>query len=302
MGHRRCESEHCVPRRGATHPPQAAGQGRGDRARRHRRAGPQGPRRAQGRQASRRGSRAARCRSSAACPSAGSRTPGRVAVPGGERRAPGAVAGGRHGGPRAGSSSAGSSGRPGPVKILAGGRARGGPHGARWTRCERRRGEDRGGRAAGGTRSRRTRGTSEAQEARCMFEKLRNIFQVPELKRRDPVHAGAVRGLPAGRAHADARRERAGAARGVREPGGNRCSGSTTCSSDGRSRARRCSRSASCRTSPSSIILQLLGAVVPYFEKLRKEGEEGQKKITQITRYGTVLISVVQSFAYAVFL
>ena len=31
----------------------------------------------------------------------------------------------------------------------------------------------------------------------------------------------------------------------------------------------------------ASIILQLLGAVVPYFEKLRKEGEEGQKKITQ---------------------
>jgi preprotein translocase subunit SecY len=52
----------------------------------------------------------------------------------------------------------------------------------------------------------------------------------------------------------------------------------------------------------ASIILQLLGAVVPYFEKLRKEGEEGQKKITQYTRYGTVLISVVQSLAYAIFL
>ena len=52
----------------------------------------------------------------------------------------------------------------------------------------------------------------------------------------------------------------------------------------------------------SSIILQLLGAVVPYFEKLRKEGEEGQKKLTQLTRYGTVLISVVQSLAYSVFL
>jgi preprotein translocase subunit SecY len=52
----------------------------------------------------------------------------------------------------------------------------------------------------------------------------------------------------------------------------------------------------------SSIILQLLGAVVPYFEKLRKEGEEGQKKLTQLTRYGTVLIAVVQSFAYSVFL
>ena len=52
----------------------------------------------------------------------------------------------------------------------------------------------------------------------------------------------------------------------------------------------------------SSIIIQLLGAVVPYFEKLRKEGEEGQKKLTQITRYGTVLISLVQSFGYSVFL
>jgi len=52
----------------------------------------------------------------------------------------------------------------------------------------------------------------------------------------------------------------------------------------------------------SSIILQLLGAVVPYLEKLRKEGEEGQKKITQLTRYGTVLISIVQSYAYSIFL
>src|SRR5262245_13018858 len=52
----------------------------------------------------------------------------------------------------------------------------------------------------------------------------------------------------------------------------------------------------------ASIIIQLLGAVVPYFEKLRKEGEEGQKRLTQITRYGTVLISIVQSFGYSVFL
>jgi preprotein translocase subunit SecY len=52
----------------------------------------------------------------------------------------------------------------------------------------------------------------------------------------------------------------------------------------------------------ASIILQLLGAVVPYFEKLRKEGEEGQKKITQWTRYGTVFISIVQSYAYSIFL
>ena len=52
----------------------------------------------------------------------------------------------------------------------------------------------------------------------------------------------------------------------------------------------------------ASIILQVLGAVVPYLEKLRKEGEEGQKKITQLTRYGTVLIALVQSYAYGIFL
>ena len=52
----------------------------------------------------------------------------------------------------------------------------------------------------------------------------------------------------------------------------------------------------------SSIIIQLLGAVVPYFEKLRKEGEEGQKAITQWTRVGTVFISIVQSLGYSFYL
>lgn len=52
----------------------------------------------------------------------------------------------------------------------------------------------------------------------------------------------------------------------------------------------------------ASIILQLLGAVVPYFQKLQKEGEEGRKKITQYTRYGTVLISAMQAYGLAVFL
>jgi preprotein translocase subunit SecY len=45
----------------------------------------------------------------------------------------------------------------------------------------------------------------------------------------------------------------------------------------------------------SSIVIQLLGAVVPYFAKLQKEGEEGRKKITQYTRYGTVAISLMQA-------
>src|SRR5438093_1043311 len=52
----------------------------------------------------------------------------------------------------------------------------------------------------------------------------------------------------------------------------------------------------------ASIILQLLGAVVPYFEKLQKEGEEGRKKITQYTRVGTVGLAALQSIAFAKFL
>ncbi len=45
----------------------------------------------------------------------------------------------------------------------------------------------------------------------------------------------------------------------------------------------------------ASIILQLLGAVIPYFQKLQKEGEEGRRKITQYTRYGTLFIAAAQS-------
>ncbi|MGA7837759.1 MAG: preprotein translocase subunit SecY [Ignavibacteriaceae bacterium] len=50
----------------------------------------------------------------------------------------------------------------------------------------------------------------------------------------------------------------------------------------------------------ASIIIQLLGAVVPYFQKLQQEGEDGQKKITQLTRYGTVLISALQAWGVTI--
>lgn len=52
----------------------------------------------------------------------------------------------------------------------------------------------------------------------------------------------------------------------------------------------------------ASIIIQLLGAVVPYFQKLQREGEEGRRKITRLTRYGTILITVVQSIGFSVHL
>src|SRR5713101_7026560 len=52
----------------------------------------------------------------------------------------------------------------------------------------------------------------------------------------------------------------------------------------------------------ASIILQLLTVVWPYLERLSKEGELGRRKITQYTRYGTILLSVVQSGGIAIFL
>jgi len=52
----------------------------------------------------------------------------------------------------------------------------------------------------------------------------------------------------------------------------------------------------------ASIVMQLLGGVIPYFEKLKKQGAEGQKKITQYTRYGTVLIAAFNAFGITFFL
>ena len=50
----------------------------------------------------------------------------------------------------------------------------------------------------------------------------------------------------------------------------------------------------------ASIILQLMTMVSPYLARLKKEGEQGQKKITQYTRYGTIVLSMVQSSGSAV--
>jgi len=52
----------------------------------------------------------------------------------------------------------------------------------------------------------------------------------------------------------------------------------------------------------ASIIIQLLGAVLPYFQRLQKEGEEGRKKIIQLTRYGTVMIASLQAIGMSIFL
>ncbi len=50
----------------------------------------------------------------------------------------------------------------------------------------------------------------------------------------------------------------------------------------------------------SSIIMQLATSMVPYLEQLKKEGEQGRRKINQYTRYGTVLLSMVQAYGISV--
>lgn len=52
----------------------------------------------------------------------------------------------------------------------------------------------------------------------------------------------------------------------------------------------------------SSIIMQLLTVAIPALERLSKEGEEGRKKIAQITRYATVILGLIQGFAYYMYL
>jgi preprotein translocase subunit SecY len=50
----------------------------------------------------------------------------------------------------------------------------------------------------------------------------------------------------------------------------------------------------------TAIIIQLMGAVVPYFQKLQRQGEDGRRKINRLTRYGTIGITLIQAVGFAV--
>jgi len=52
----------------------------------------------------------------------------------------------------------------------------------------------------------------------------------------------------------------------------------------------------------SSIIMQLLTAVIPALEKLAKQGQAGYQKINQYTRYGTLVLALIQSYFIALWL
>jgi preprotein translocase subunit SecY len=134
-----------------------------------------------------------------------------------------------------------------------------------------------------------------------MLEKLRNVFQVPELRRRIIFTLGLFVVYRLGE-HMPTPGVNARALQGAFESQRGNLFGLYDLFVGGAFSKATVFALGIMPYISSSIILQLLGAVVPYFEKLRKEGEEGQKKLTQITRYGTVLISIIQSFGYSVFL
>ena len=76
-----------------------------------------------------------------------------------------------------------------------------------------------------------------------------------------------------------------------------RASGSSTCSRAARSPARPVFALGIMPYITSSIIMQLLGVVIPKLEEWQNEGQTGQKKITQWTRYLTVALALMQSTA-----
>jgi len=46
----------------------------------------------------------------------------------------------------------------------------------------------------------------------------------------------------------------------------------------------------------ASIIIQLLGGIIPYFQELQKQGPDGRKKLVQFTRYGTIILALLEAF------
>ena len=132
-----------------------------------------------------------------------------------------------------------------------------------------------------------------------MIEQFRNIFRVPELKRRVlftcllliVYRIGAHVPTPGIDAHALARffEQQAGTLLGFFD-----------LFSGGALRRLSVFALGIMPYISASIILQLLAVVVPALEKLQKEGEQGRKKITQYTRYGTVALSAIQGLGISV--
>jgi preprotein translocase subunit SecY len=132
-----------------------------------------------------------------------------------------------------------------------------------------------------------------------VIEQLRNIFRVPELRRRVLFTCGLLIVYRIG-AHVPTPGIDAHAlARFFEQQAGNLL-GFFDLFSGGALRRLSVFALGIMPYISASIILQLLAVVIPALEKLQKEGEQGRKKITQYTRYGTVGLAAIQALGIAV--
>ena len=129
-----------------------------------------------------------------------------------------------------------------------------------------------------------------------------NIFQVPELKRRILFTLGLFVVYRLGEHVPDAGRERGGAAGASTQPGAGRCSASTTCSSAGRSRAPRSSRSASCRTSPPRSSCSCSARWCRTSRSCARRAKKARRRSPSTRATARCSSRSIQSFAYGVFL
>ncbi len=130
------------------------------------------------------------------------------------------------------------------------------------------------------------------------LQSFQNIFKVPELKRRVLVTAGLLVAYRIG-AHVPTPGVDGHALAQFFDQAANTLLGMVDLFSGGNLRRLSIFALGIMPYISASIILQLLTVVIPALERIAKEGEAGRKKITQYTRYGTVVLSTVQSLGIA---
>jgi len=134
-----------------------------------------------------------------------------------------------------------------------------------------------------------------------MWEKIQNMFRIPELKRRILFTLGLLAVYRLG-SHVPTAGVDVGALTSYFKQQQNTLFGLYDLFAGGNFQNATIFALGIMPYISASIILQLMGAVVPYFEKLQKEGEEGRKKITQYTRYGTVGLAFMQAYGTSILL
>ena len=163
--------------------------------------------------------------------------------------------------------------------------------------------EDREGRRQGRPRRRRAgRGRGRVSESTAMsvLAGFANIGKVPELRRSGSSSRSAMLAVyRIGVVRHDPRRRPQRHAGGRRASRAAACSASSTCSRGGALSNLSIFALGIMPYVSASIILQLLTMVFKPLDELRKEGEQGTRKINQYTRYGTIVLSLFQSFGIA---